>query len=155
MRWSQNRKLLVYHCLIVTRAAANWSAQRVLDKMPEFDSLNGDKGPVMFTIEMITKSMFEDYESLRATKEVAELLAESPNWPDLYDEEQLAKNEVPVYSATYFDDLDVNFDFSQETAKKIKGCKMFITNTMFHDALRAKSDEVMKELFAMRDDVRY
>ena len=98
--------------------------------------------------------MFEDYESLRATKEVAEILAQSSDWPELYDEEQLARNEVPVYSASYFDDLDVNFDFAQETARKIKGCKVFITNSMFHNALRAKPEEVMKELFAMRDDVR-
>ena len=98
--------------------------------------------------------MFEDYESLRATRNVAEILAQSSDWPDLYDEAQLARNEVPVYSATYYDDLDVNFDFAKETAKKIKGCKLFITNTMFHNALRSKSDEVMKELFEMRDDVR-
>jgi hypothetical protein len=67
----------------------------------------------------------------------------------------LAKNDVPVYSATYYDDLYVDFDFAQETAKKIKGCKVFLTNTMWHDAIGSKTDEVMGELFKLRDDVLY
>lgn len=98
--------------------------------------------------------MFEDYASLKAVKDTAQLLAQKSDWPDLYDEEQLAKNEVPVYAAQFYDDLYVDFDYGMETAKKIKGCKVFLTNTMYHNAIRSKPDEVMKELFAMRDDIR-
>ncbi|KAI9846895.1 MAG: hypothetical protein M1837_003507 [Sclerophora amabilis] len=75
------------------------------------------------------------------------------DWPALYDESQLAKNEVPVYAATYIDDMYVDFDLARETASKIKGCKEFITNVMYHNALSSKSDEVMRQLFALRDDV--
>jgi proline iminopeptidase len=46
----------------------------------------------------------------------------------------------------------VHYDLASQTAAKIKGIKQFITNTMYHDALRSKSGEVMRQLFALRDD---
>lgn len=49
--------------------------------------------------------------------------------------------------------IDVNFNLARETATKIKGCKNFITNVLYHDGLSQKSDEVVKQLFALRDDV--
>lgn len=100
----------------------------------------------------IYQDMFESYNELQQLKEVADILAAYDDWPALYDEEQLAKNEVPVYSATYVDDMYVHFDLASETAAKIKGIKQFITNVMYHDALRSKSDELMRQLFSLRDD---
>ena len=97
--------------------------------------------------------MFTDCDDLRPLLETAELLAQDSDWPTLYDESQLAKNEVPVYAVTYMEDLYVDFDFAQETARKIKGCRQMITNLLYHDAATAKSEEVMKGLFALRDDV--
>jgi len=47
----------------------------------------------------------------------------------------------------------VGFEYARETALKIKNCKHFITNVMYHDALSKKSDELIKQLFALRDDV--
>jgi hypothetical protein len=47
----------------------------------------------------------------------------------------------------------VDFNLSMETANTIKGCKPFITNTMYHNAIGAKTDDVLKEIFKMRDDV--
>ena len=47
----------------------------------------------------------------------------------------------------------MDFELSMETARKIQGCKVFTTNVMFHDALRSKMDEVVKQAFALRDDV--
>ncbi|KAL9637647.1 MAG: hypothetical protein Q9164_002080 [Protoblastenia rupestris] len=88
--------------------------------------------------------MFDDYAELVDLKETADVLAYAEDWPELYDEEQLAKNEVPIYSATYVEDM--------ETASKIKNCKNFITNIMYHDALAHKTDELMKRLFELRDD---
>jgi proline iminopeptidase len=96
--------------------------------------------------------MFESYDELNEVKEAANILAATEDWPALYDEAQLAKNEVPVYAATYIEDMYVHFSHSSNTAAKIKGIKQFITNTMFHNALRAKSDEVMQQLFALRED---
>ena len=97
--------------------------------------------------------MFEDFAELRKLREAAELIAENDDWPELYDEEQLQNNEVPVYAVTYIDDMYVDYDLAQTTASKIKKCKHFITNVMYHNGLGSKSDEVMKQLFALRDDV--
>jgi hypothetical protein len=96
--------------------------------------------------------MFSSYGELRQLREVADILASYKDWPTLYDEKQLAKNEVPVYSATYVDDMYVAYDAAVATGAKIKGLKHFITNTMYHDALRSKSDELIRQLFALRDD---
>lgn len=96
--------------------------------------------------------MFESYTELKQIHEVAEILATRSDWPALYDETQLAKNEVPVYAATYIDDMYVHFDLASNTAAKIKGTKQFITNALYHDALRSKSGEVMRQLFNLRDD---
>lgn len=96
--------------------------------------------------------MFKSYSELANVREVAQILATTDDWPALYDEAQLAKNEVPVYAATYIDDMYVHFDLASSTASKIKGTKQFITNTMYHDALRSNSNEVMRQLFKLRDD---
>lgn len=97
--------------------------------------------------------MFEDYSELRKLEDVANRVANDSDWPKLYDEGQLAKNEVPVYAAAYVEDMYVEFDLSMEVARKIKGCKVFSTNVMFHNAIRGKMDEVLKQAFALRDDV--
>ncbi len=97
--------------------------------------------------------MFQDYQELQSVLDTAELLFQDKDWPDLYNEEQLAKNTVPVYAASFFDDLFVDFDFAQETASKIRNCKVFITNRMYHNAVRSKTTEVVGELFALRDDM--
>jgi proline iminopeptidase len=96
--------------------------------------------------------MFDSYTELKQLKEVADILATTSDWPALYDETQLAKNEVPVYAATYIDDMYVHYDLASSTAAKIKGTKQFVTNTLYHDALRSKSSEVMRQLFNLRDD---
>ena len=131
--------------------ASKWSAHRLQDEIPEYDL--DREGPIYFAGEMIYPWMFEDYAELRKVQDVANRVAADPDWPALYDEEQLAKNEVPVYAAAYVEDMYVFFDFSMETAKKIKGCKVFTTNVFFHDAIRSRMDEVIKQAFALRDDV--
>ena len=97
--------------------------------------------------------MFEDFTELRTLRETAQILAEMDDWPDLYDEAQLENNEVPAYAVTYIDDMYVDYDLAQQRASKIKNCKQYITNAMYHSGLESKSDEVMKQLFALRDDV--
>jgi hypothetical protein len=132
--------------------AGKWAAARVLSEYPEFDLDKTDDSPIYFTGEMIFPWMFEDYAELRKVEDVANRVASDSDWPKLYDEEQLAKNEVPVYAASYVEDMYVDFDLSMETAKKVKGCKLFTTNVMFHDAVRSRMDEVVKQVFALRDD---
>jgi pimeloyl-ACP methyl ester carboxylesterase len=133
-------------------SAPAWSAHRMLAEHPEFDPDRAD-GPVYFTGEMIYPWMFEDYSELRKVNDVANRVANDTDWPALFDEDQLAKNEVPVYAAAYVDDMYVDFGLSMETAAKIKGAKVFTTNVMFHDAIRSRMDEVVKQAFALRDDV--
>jgi pimeloyl-ACP methyl ester carboxylesterase len=134
--------------------ASNWSAERLLEKYPEFSLHNVEEGkPVYFTGEMIYPFMFDCYPELKKLKTVGHLLAEEKDWPNLYDVEQLKENEVPVYAAVYMDDMYVDFDLSMETARTIKGCKPFVTNSMYHNAIGAKTDSVLRELFARRDDV--
>jgi len=132
--------------------APNWSAHRVMDEFPAFD-LDKEEGPILFTGEMIYPWMFEDYSELRKVQDVANLVASDSKWSPLFDEQQLVKNEVPVYAASYVDDMYVDFGLSMETARKIRGCKVFTTNVMFHDAIRSRMDEVVKQAFALRDDV--
>lgn len=57
--------------------------------------------------------MFKDYDELRNLQETADLLAHAEDWPEIFDEAQLAKNEVPVYSAIYIEDICVHFDLSR------------------------------------------
>jgi pimeloyl-ACP methyl ester carboxylesterase len=134
--------------------ASSWSAERLLAQHPEFTWSNLDtEDPVFFTGEMIYPFMFDCYPELKKLKTVGELLAQERDWPKLYDVEQLKKNEVPTYAAVYMDDMYVDFELSMETARAIKGCKPFVTNMMYHNGIGAKTDEVLKQIFALRDDV--
>ncbi|KAL2809665.1 Alpha/Beta hydrolase protein [Aspergillus granulosus] len=131
--------------------ASNWSADRLRSSNPAF-SLSTDSPEILFTGEMIYKDMFDSYSELNQIKEAADIIATTVDWPALYDEAQLAKNEVPVYAATYLEDMYVHFEHASNTAAKIKGIKQFITNVMYHNAIRSKADEVFQQLFALRDD---
>ena len=97
--------------------------------------------------------MFDTYPELKKLKEVAQILAHYRDWPDLYDKGQLAQNEVPLYAASFLDDACVDFGLVQQTLEGVSNCKQFVTNTMHHDAIRSRTEDVMKELFALRDDV--
>lgn len=132
--------------------APRWSAERVQAQFADFDIDRAD-GPIYFTGEMIYQWMFEDYAELRKVQDTANRVAEEDDWPALFDREQLARNEVPVYAASYVEDMYVDFGLGSETAKAIKGAKVFVTNVMFHDAIRSRMDEVVKQAFALRDDV--
>ncbi|KAH9880097.1 hypothetical protein J1614_002123 [Plenodomus biglobosus] len=153
--WDSNVIYALLHEPIYCQGeASNWSAERMLKKFPEFSLQNVDSDkPVYFTGETIHPFMFDTYPELIKLKTVGEMLAAEKNWPKLYDEEQLKKNEVPTYAAVYLNDMYVEYDLSMETARTIKGCKPFVTNSMYHNAIGAKTDDVLKEIFARRDDV--
>lgn len=46
----------------------------------------------------------------------------------------------------------VDYGIAQQTARLVKNCRQYITNGMYHTALRSKTEDVLKELFALRDD---
>lgn len=134
---------------------SNWSADRVMKDHPDFMNLStSNDEPIYFTGEMIYPSMFTTYSELKPLASTAKLLAQMTDWPALYDENQLANNTVPVYASAYMDDMYVSFDLAMATAKKIKGCKFFATNAMYHDAIShaGRSDELFRQLFQLRDD---
>ncbi|KAI1625120.1 proline iminopeptidase [Exophiala viscosa] len=145
---------VMHGSIYVQGQASDWVFDRVMKKYPEFETgqqATREDGP-LFTGEMVFRRAFENYGELKTLLPVAELLEKKTDWPDLYDLNQLRKNEVPVYAAIYVEDMYVDLDYSLETASIVKGCKTFITNTLYHDAIRSKNEEVLKALFALRDD---
>ncbi|KAK4226122.1 proline iminopeptidase [Podospora fimiseda] len=141
--------------------SADFAAFRAGQALPQYTWLNKEQQksfitssdePIYFTGEMIFPSYYESFYNLRYVTKAAEILAKKNDWPELYDIEQLQKNEVPVYAVSYVDDIYVDFVFARETARTVKGIKVYETNQMYHNALRAKTDEVIQKLFKMRDE---
>ncbi|KAK1143321.1 hypothetical protein N8T08_006848 [Aspergillus melleus] len=130
---------------------SNWSSDRYRAANSRFH-INTDLPEIWFTGEMVFKDMFDTYDELNKVKETADILATTNDWPALYNDAQLAQNTVPVYAASYVEDMYVHFHHASNTAAKIKGVKQFITNTMYHNAIRSKPDELLQQLFALRDD---
>lgn len=120
--------------------ASNWAAQQVGQELEDFRWLStdnhgldkigtsSDDKPLYFTGEMIFPFMFDDYPELNRMKEVAESLAKYDRWDALYDEETLKHNTVPVYAASYIEDMYVEYDLARETARKVGNIKTFETN---------------------------
>jgi len=147
--------------------ASNWAAARVGSKLKEFSWI-GEPGkpstggftippagePLFFSGEMVFPFHFDTFPELMELKDAAEVLAKYDQWEELYDEDALRNNahEVPVYAASFVEDMSVDFELARETAKMVKGIRVYETNSMYHNALRAKSEEVLRELCKMRDD---
>lgn len=156
MSWFSDHPLYaVLHGSIYAQGeASRWAFDRVLKEFPEFQvDLEGERdNEILFTGEMVFQRVFDDYGELKPLAAAADLLEYKQDWDNLYDLDQLRQNQVPVYAAIFMDDMYVDFDFSQETGSIVKGCKTFVTNMLYHDAVRAKNADVMKALFALRDD---
>jgi hypothetical protein len=128
---------IVHEACYADGCATRWSAGRTLPD--EFAS-----SPELFTGEMVYPWMFEDYGALAPLREAAELLAQH-EWPRLYDGARLEQNEVPAAAAVYAEDMYVERVFSEETAARIKGLRMWLTNEYEHDGLR-KDERVFARL---------
>jgi hypothetical protein len=89
--------------------------------------------------------MFEEYGALRPLAEAADMLAER-EWPKFYDSERLSENEVPAAAAIYAEDMYVEREYSEETAKAIRGLRPWITSEYEHDGLRADGTRVLGRL---------
>jgi len=133
--------------------APRWSADRIVQTIPQFSWTHVKElsaaEPMYFTGEMIFPHMFDDYATLRPLKGAAEILAHDDSWGPLYDLEQLARNEVKVSATTYFEDMYVPFELSQETAAKIQNTEQYITNQLAHNGLTEDPKDVMKRLFQL------
>lgn len=127
--------------------ASKWSAERVLSEYPEFEI--GSDQPVFFTGEMVYPWMFDEYRYLCPLKEVAEILATYDGWPRLYDKSVLQSNGVPCAAVIYYNDMYVERTSSEETARNIRGIRLWVTNEYEHDGLRVDGEKVLGRLLGM------
>jgi len=141
VRWTRNPIYATLHeSSYADGGPTRWSAHRLTPDWFE--------GSETFTAEHVFPWMFEECGLLRPHREVAELLAEHP-WPRLYDEAQLARNEVPVAATIYVDDLYVERVFAEQTAAGVGGLRPWITNEYAHNGLRADGERVLGRLIDM------
>jgi pimeloyl-ACP methyl ester carboxylesterase len=127
--------------------ASNWSAERVRPEYAEFEVTDGK--PVFFTGEMVYPWMFDEYKYLRPLKGAAEILATYDGWPRLYDRSVLQSNSVPCAAVIYYNDMYVERTLSEETARIIRGIKLWVTNEYEHNGLRADGEKVLGRLLDM------
>ncbi|PBK86960.1 alpha/beta-hydrolase [Armillaria gallica] len=144
---------ILHEAIYCQGRASKWAAARTLQDYPQFSWTSvknlAESEPIYFTGEMIFPSMFDDYANLRPLKGAAEIIAQYDGWGQLFDLQQLSKNEVKVSSVSYFDDMYVDFDLAQDTAAKIKNTEQYVTNQLVHSGLRADPKDVMKHLFQL------
>jgi pimeloyl-ACP methyl ester carboxylesterase len=117
--------------------ATRWAAERLLPAEYADSEL--------FTGEHVYPWMFEDYAALRPLAGAAELLAQC-EWPRLYDPDVLATNEVPVAALVYANDMYVERTFSEQTAARIRGCRIWLTNEYEHNGLRVDGARILSRL---------
>jgi len=131
--------------------ATRWAAQRVRERFGAFDADAALAGadPILFTGEMIYPWMFQTDPLLRPLSEVAGILAETDQWPALYDARQLSVNDVPAAAAVYYDDMYVPQRYSVDTARRIRGLRRWVTNEYEHDGLRVSNGTVLDRLIGM------
>ena len=120
--------------------ATNWSADRVLPA--EFDA------PDLFTGEHVYPWMFDEFGGLAPLRDAAHLLAQR-QWPRLYDDDVLRRNEIPTAAAIYVEDIYVERTFSEETAAQIRGIRTWITNEYDHNGLRVDGERILGRLIEM------
>ena len=132
---------VVHESCYANGITTSWAAQRLLP-----DAYADD--PTLLTGEHIYPWMFDDLASLAPFRETAHLLADRA-WPALYDAEVLAANEVPCAAAIYVDDMYVPRAFSEDTARRVRGLRPWITNEFEHDGIRAGAPRVLDHLLAL------
>lgn len=154
MSWDTNPLYAVLHESIYCQgAASNWAAHKVRENefQDDFDAVKAanEGRPVQFTGEMVFPWMFDEFKELHRIKQAAEIIASDSNWPALYDADVLANNTVAVAAASYYDDMFVDFELAQETAKSIQGIRQFVTNEWLHDGIREGGAAVFEKLLNM------
>jgi len=121
--------------------ATGWAAEGERARHPEFAE---EARPLLFTGEMMYPWMFAEIRGLRPFQGAVEVLAARRRWPELYDLERLAANEVPVAAAVYFDDMYVDSGLQLDTASRVGNLQAWVTNEYEHDGLG--SDRVFTRL---------
>lgn len=110
-----------------------WAAQRERERHPEFAE---SARPLNFTGETVFPWMFSEISTLTGIEAAVTHLAANEQPIETYDHEQLARNEVPVEAAVYYDDMYVDAQLSLDTAARVGGVHAWVTNEYEHDGLR-------------------
>jgi pimeloyl-ACP methyl ester carboxylesterase len=130
---------VIHEACYADGVATDWAAQRTLpDDWPaEF-----------FTGEHVYRWMFRDIAALGPLAAAADLVATRP-WGQLYDLEQLARNEVPAAAIVYADDAYVERQFSEQTAAATQGLRVWLTNEYEHDGLHWDGARILDRLLTL------
>ena len=155
MAWDTNPLYAILHeSIYCQNGASNWSAQRVREwdeYRTAFDAeaavANGQS--VLFTGEMVFPWMFDEFRELKKVKAAAHLIAADDQWPVLYNVERLQTNTVPVAAASFFEDMFVDFELAQETARCIASLRQHVTSDWLHDGLKESGASVFEKLLNM------
>ena len=119
-----------------------WAAQRVRDEHPEFGA---EQRPLNFTGEAMFPWMFEQEAALRPFKPAMDVLMEDTSFGTIYDADQLARNDVPLQAAVYFDDMYVDSGLQLDTLSRVGNSHYWTTNEFEHDGLHGNM--VFKHLY--------
>jgi pimeloyl-ACP methyl ester carboxylesterase len=135
---------VLHEAIYCQESASNWAAERVRHEFPQFDYAPGK--PFLFTGEMVYPWMLEQYNALQPLQQAAQLLAEKPDWPKLYDLNVLARNTVPVAAVLYYHDMYVDLGYAEESVERIPNVRTWITSEYEHNGLRADGETIMEKL---------
>lgn len=119
-----------------------WAAAAEKAKRAAFDTL---ARPLMFTGEAMFPWMFEQMPELKPFKPAMDLLMEDNDWDQIYDQQRLMANEVPLQAAVYFDDMYVDSGMQLDTLSRVGNSHAWVTNEFEHDGLHG--DKVFSHLF--------
>ncbi|MFC4223338.1 alpha/beta fold hydrolase [Lysinibacter cavernae] len=112
--------------------ATGWAAQREIERLPQFAE---SARPLLLTGEMMFPWMFDEIRALKPFQPAVEYLSSVEDWSRLYDLDVLARNEVPVAAAVYFDDMYVDSGLQLETASTVGNTHAWVTNEFEHDGI--------------------
>ena len=142
------------YCSGTCPGGPRWAAGRLNDRLSGKFNKEYQNGGFCFTGEMVFPWMVDEangVKRLQPLREVANLLAEKESWSVLYDERVLAKNEVPIASLSYYDDMFVDVKLSQETVDMTKGVRHWVTSEYMHSGLREDGARIMQRLLQLAD----
>lgn len=89
--------------------------------------------------------MFREEKALRPFAAAMELLMQDTGYGRIYDPDRLARNEVPLQSAVYFDDMYVDSGLQLDSLSRIGRSHYWVTNEFEHDGLHG--DVVFRHLY--------
>ncbi|MDK6971396.1 proline iminopeptidase, partial [Escherichia coli] len=80
--------------------------------------------------------IFDEDSALRAFRPAMDELMSDTQWGTVYDEDQLARNDIPIHAAVYFDDMYVDSGLQLDTLSRVGNSHAWVTNEFEHDGAR-------------------